>query len=406
MQVLLTLVGIVVLLLVAYAASTNRSRINYRTIFGALALQAGIAAFVIFVPFGQSMLLTVAAGVSKFMEYSGEGINFLFGDLGRFKSGFIFAFHVLPVIVFFSSLMAVLYYLGIMQKVVIYLGAGVSKLLGTSKAESTAAAANIFVGNTDVFVMMRPYAGKMTQSELFAMMVGGFASVAGTVLVGYASLGIEIKWLVTAVFMSAPAGLLFAKIIYPETEQVAEIPDDIYQDQEKPVNIFEAASDGANAGLKLAAAVGVILLAFISLIAMFNGILGGLGSLVGFDNLSLQMAFGYVFAPFALLLGVPFNEALTAGSLLGEKLVLNEFVAYLSFIEIKETLSEHTQVVITIALAGFVNLGAPAAALGCLGTMLPERKKLIAQMGVRLLLAATLANLMSAALVGLFISMA
>ena len=266
MQILFTLMGILVLLGIAYAASTNRPSINYRTVFGALALQSGIAAFVIFVPFGQTLLLTVASGVSKFMEYSSEGINFMFGDIGKFKSGFIFAFHVLPVIIFFSSLMAVLYYLGIMQKVVAYLGAGISKLLGTSKTESTAAAANIFVGNTDVFVMMQPYAGKMTKSELFALMVGGFASVAGTVLVGYASLGIEIKWLVTAAFMSAPAGILFAKIIYPETEEVAEIPDDIYQGHDKPTNIFEAASDGANSGLKLAAAVGVILLAFISLI--------------------------------------------------------------------------------------------------------------------------------------------
>lgn len=404
MQIVFILIGICVLLGVAYSASTARSHINYRTVLGALAIQASIAAFIIFVPFGQTALLTIATGISKFMEYSAEGINFMFGDIGRLKLGFIFAFHVLPVIVFFSSLMAVLYYLGIMQKIVVYLGAGVSKLLGTSKAESTSAAANIFVGNTDVFIMMKPYAGKMTKSELFALMVGGFASVAGTVLVGYASLGIDIQWLVAAAFMSAPAGLLFAKIIYPETEEVVEIPDDIYQHQEKPINIFEAAADGANAGLKLAVAVGVILLAFISLIAMTNGILGGLGSLVGFENFSLQLIFSYLFSPFALLLGVPFDEILVVASLLGEKLVLNEFVAYLSFIEIKETLSEHSQIVTTVALAGFVNLGAPAAAIGCLGTMLPERKKFIAKVGLRIILAATLANLMSATLVGLFIS--
>lgn len=405
MQTLTILVGMFVLLGIAYLASTNRKKINLRTVGGALALQASIAAFIMFVPAGQTILTGVANGVASVMGYSGEGINFLFGDLGRFKSGFIFAFHVLPIIIFFSALMSVLYYLGIMQRVVRYIGIAVQKLLGTSQAESTAAAANIFVGNTDVFVMMKPYAPKMTRSELFALMVGGFASVAGSVLVGYAGMGVDIKYLVTAAFMSAPAGLLFAKIIYPETDKAEEIELDIYQDEDKPINLIEAATSGAFSGLQLAAAVGVMLLALISLIAMANGILGGIGALVGFESLSLELIFSYIFAPFAFLLGVPTHEILAAGSLLGQKLVLNEFVAFLSFADMKEGLSEHTQIVVTMALAGFANLSAPAAMIGVLGTIVPDKKSFIASMGTRVILGATLANLMSAALTGLYLSL-
>ncbi|MCG9638385.1 NupC/NupG family nucleoside CNT transporter [Vibrio sp. Isolate34] len=405
MQTIIILVGIVVLLAIAVLASTNRKKIKLRIVGGAFLLQALIAAFIMFVPMGQAILEGIATGVASVMGYSNEGINFLFGDLGRFKVGFIFAFHVLPIIIFFSSLMSVLYYLGIMQRVVKYIGIAVQKLLGTSQAESTAAAANIFVGNTDVFIMMKPFAPNMTKSELFALMVGGFASVAGAVLVGYAGMGVDIKYLVAAAFMSAPAGLLFAKILYPETETPKEVELDIYKNEEKPINLIEAATSGAFTGLQLASAVGVMLLALISLIAMTNGILGGLSSLVGFDGLSLELIFSYIFAPFAFLLGVPSNEILVAGSFLGQKLVLNEFVAFLSFAELKEGLSEHTQVVITMALAGFANLSAPAAMIGVLGTIVPEKKKFIASMGTRVILGATLANLMSAALTGLYLSL-
>jgi CNT family concentrative nucleoside transporter len=404
MQPLIILVGMAVLLLIAFAFSTNRRAINLRTVGVAFGLQASIAGFIMFVPAGQAILLSVANGVAAVMAYSSEGINFLFGDLGRFKSGFIFAVHVLPIIIFFASLMSVLYYLGAMQRVVRGIGIAVQKLLGTSQAESTAAAANIFVGNTDVFVMMKPYAPKMTKSELFAMMVGGFASVAGSVLVGYAGMGVDIKYLVTAAFMSAPAGLLFAKIIYPETNETVEVDLDIYKHEEKPINIIEAATSGAFTGLKLAAAVGVMLLALISLIAMANGILGALGGLVGFEDLTLQLIFSYVFAPFAYLLGIPYEEALDVGNLLGQKLVLNEFVAYLSFAEMKDGLSEYSQAVATMALAGFANLSAPAAMIGVLGSIVPDKKSFIASMGVRVIVGATLANLMSAALTGLFLS--
>ncbi len=404
MRIVTTLLGILALLLIAYLASTNRKKINIRTIFVAFGLQAFIAFFIFFVPFGQVILLKASKAVASVMGFANEGIVFLFGSLGSFSSGFIFAIHVLPIIIFFSALMSVLYYLGIMQKIVQAIGFVMQKLLGTSKSESTAAAANIFVGNTDVFVMMKPYAPKMTKSELFALMVGGFASVAGSVLVGYAGMGVDIEYLVAASFMSAPGGLLMAKIIYPETEEPVDIQFDIYQDEEKPVNVIEAATNGAFTGLQLAAAVGVMLLALISLIALVNSLLSNMGGLLGFEGLTLQNIFGYLFAGFAYMLGIPKEEILTAGNLLGQKLVLNEFIAYSTFVEIKSSLTPYSQAVITVALAGFANLSAPAALIGVLGSIAPKKKPFIASMGGRVILAAMLSNFMSACLVGLLLS--
>ncbi len=405
MRILITLFGMVVLLAIAYLASTNRRKINLRTVIIAFSLQISIAFFILFIPAGQSVLLAASQFVSSIMGYANEGIAFLFGDLGRFSSGFIVAIHVLPIIIFFSALMSVLYYLGIMQYIVKSIGYVMQKLLKTSKAESTAAAANIFIGNTDVFVMMKPYAPKMTRSELFALMVGGFASVAGSVLVAYAGMGVEIKYLVAASFMSAPGGLLMAKIIYPETDEPADIHFDIYSEEEKPINIVEAATNGAFNGLRLASAVGVMLLALISLIALVNGLLSALGGLFHIENLTLQYIFGYLFSGFAFVLGIPKNEILTAGDLLGQKLILNEFIAYSNFVEIKSNLSEYSQAVITVALAGFANISAPAALLGVLASIVPKQKPFIASMGGRVILAAMLSNLMSAALTGLLLSL-
>lgn len=404
MQTLIPLLGIFTLLFIGWMCSTDRKAVRLRTVLVALALQASIAAFIMFVPAGQSILAGISGAVSSVMDYSAQGIQFLFGKLGSFSEGFIFAIHVLPIIIFFSSLMSVLYYLGIMQRVVRIIGIAVQKVLGTSQAESTAASANIFIGNTDVFVMMKPYAPHMTKSEIFALMVGGFASIAGSVLVGFAGMGIEVKYLVAASFMSAPAGLLFAKLLYPETEQPKEVELNIYQDEDRPINVIEAATTGAFNGLKMAAAIGVMLLALIALIAMFNGILGGIFNLVGIEGVSLQMIFGYMFAPIAYLLGIPMDEAVIAGNFLGQKLVLNEFVAFMALSEVRETLTPNTQAIITMALCGFANLSAPAAMIGVLGTIIPDKKSFIASMGLRVILAATLANLTSAAIVGLFLS--
>ncbi|WP_312948229.1 NupC/NupG family nucleoside CNT transporter [Superficieibacter sp.] len=404
MRILILCLGIVVLLAIALLFSANRRAINLRTVGGAFAIQAGLAAFILYVPAGEKILLAISNSLSGVLTYSSEGINFLFGDLGRFKMGFLFAFHVLPIIIFMSALFSVLYYLGIMQWAIRIIGTGIHKLLKTSPAESMAATANIFAGNTDVFVLMRPYAPKMTRSELFALMCGGVASIAGSVLVGYASMGIEIRYLVAASFMSAPGGLLMAKILYPETEteSVADVSGEMAAGEEKPINIVEAATNGASQGLKLAVNVGAMLLALIALIAMVNGLLGWAFGLFGMENVSLQLIFSYLFAPVAWLLGVPLSEILQVGNLLGQKLVLNEFVAYTSFIPLKDSLSDYSQIIVIMALAGFANLSAPAALIGVLGGIVPAQKSFIAKMGAKVILAGTLSNLMSAALTGLF----
>jgi CNT family concentrative nucleoside transporter len=404
MQIIIVCSGIIILLAIAWGLSENRRAISLRATLGALCLQAGIAALVLYVPAGERVLLSISNSLSGMLNYSSEGINFLFGDLGRFKMGFVFAFHVLPIIIFMSALFSVLYYLGIMQWIIRIVGTGIHKLLKTSPAESMAATANIFAGNTDVFVLMRPYAPKMTRSELFALMSGGVASIAGSVLVGYASMGIDIKYLVAASFMSAPGGLLMAKMLFPETEpeKVADVSGDLMGSEEKPINIVEAATNGASTGLMLAVNVGAMLLALIALIAMVNGLLGWLFGLFGVEDITLQFIFSYIFAPVAWLLGVPAGEMLQIGNLLGQKLVLNEFVAYTSFIPLKPALSEYSQIIATMALAGFANLSTPAALIGVLGSIVPAQKSFIAKMGGKVILAGMLSNLLSAALTGLF----
>lgn len=408
MQILIVILGIVVLLLVAWLCSENRKAIRFRTVGGAFAIQALFAAFILYVPLGEKILLAISNSLSGMLNYSSEGINFLFGNLGQFKMGFVFAVHVLPIIIFMSALFSVLYYLGIMQWIIRLIGTGIHKLLRTSPAESMAATANIFAGNTDVFVLMKPYAPRMTRSELFALMTGGVASIAGSVLVGYASMGIEIRYLVAASFMSAPGGLLMAKMLFPETEpeNTADVSADMLGQEEKPINIVEAATNGATIGLKLAANVGAMLLALIALIAMVNGLLGWFCGFFGYGNVTLQFIFSYLFAPVAWLLGIPANEVLQIGSLLGQKLVLNEFVAYTSFIPMKDQLSEYSQIITIMALAGFANLSSPAALIGVLGGIVPGKKSFIAKMGLKVILAGTLSNLLSAALTGLFFLLA
>jgi CNT family concentrative nucleoside transporter len=321
--------------------------------------------------------------------------------------GFVFAIRVLPNIIFFSSLIAVLYYLGIMQWVIKIIGGSLQKLLKTSKPESLSATANIFVGQTEAPLVVRPYIAKMTQSELFAIMVGGLASVAGSIMAGYAGLGIELKYLIAASFMAAPGGLLMAKIIYPETEPEKIMQDSIDFDEgeDKPANVIDAAASGAASGLKLAVNVGAMLLAFIALIALLNTIVGGISGLFGYDNITIELILGYVFAPFAFIIGVPVNEMLQAGSFIGQKIVVNEFFAYVNFVEIKDTLSPATQAIVTFALCGFANLSSIAILLGGIGSMAPSRRRDIAKLGMHAMMAATLANLMSAAIAGVFIAL-
>ncbi|MGY0215927.1 NupC/NupG family nucleoside CNT transporter [Endozoicomonadaceae bacterium StTr2] len=405
MSLLMSLVGMVALMAIAFLLSDNRKAINLRTVGGAFAIQAGLGALVLYVPAGREMLLAVSEAVSNVIGYANNGIGFLFGDLGKFKLGFIFAINVLPIIVFFSSLVAVLYYLGIMQKVVSILGGGLSKLLGTSRTESLSATANVFVGQTEAPLVVRPYISKMTQSELFAVMCGGLASVAGAVLAGYASMGVELKYLIAASFMAAPGGLLMAKIIKPETETPHDGGADDMEEDDKPANVIDAAASGASSGMQLALNVGAMLLAFIALIAMVNGLLGWTGGLFGMPELSMEMILGWVFAPIAFLIGIPWSEAIAAGSFIGQKLIVNEFVAYAGFVEVRDTFSAHSQAIITFALCGFANLSSIAILLGGLGCMAPNRRGDIARMGLKAVAAGTLSNLMSATIAGLFLSL-
>jgi concentrative nucleoside transporter, CNT family len=398
------LFGIFFLLLMAYLASANRKRIRLRTVGGAFAIQLAIGAFVLYVPFGQEVLYNISLLVSNVLSYANAGIVFIFGDLGNFSQGFVFAIHVLTIIVFFSSLIAVLYHIGIMTWLIRVIGGALQKLLGTSRPESMSAAANIFVGQTEAPLVVRPFIPTMTRSELFAVMVGGLSSIAGSVMAGYAGLGIELKYLIAASFMAAPGGFLMAKMILPETDEPKNELTEI--NGVKPhTNVIDAAAAGASSGMQLALNVGAMLLAFVGLIALINGILGGVGSWAGLENLTLQGIFGYIFQPLAFMLGVPWEEARQAGSFIGQKLVINEFVAYLDFAQVKDELSEHTQVIVTIALCGFANFSSIAILLGGLGGMAPERRSDIAELGLKALLAATLANLMSAAIAGVFFSL-
>ena len=403
MGILGSVLGIVVLLVIAVLFSNNRKAINLRTVLGALAIQIGFAALILYVPFGRDALQATANGVSNVIAYGNEGINFVFGGLADPSNvGFIFAVKVLPIIVFFSGLISVLYYLGIMQAVIKVIGGALQAALGTSKAESMSAAANIFVGQTEAPLVVRPYIRNMTQSELFAIMAGGTASIAGSVMAGYAEMGVPLTYLIAASFMAAPAGLLFAKILFPQTEQFTDKQPDA-DDSEKPTNVLEAMAGGASAGMQLALNVGAMLIAFVGLIALVNGILGGVGGWFGYGDLTLQSIFGWVFKPLAYLIGVSWEESAVAGQMIGLKLAVNDFVGYLE--DTAVVLSEKTKAIITFALCGFANFSSIAILIGGIGGMAPNRRGDVARLGLKAVVAGTLANLMSATIAGLFIEL-
>lgn len=406
MPILMSLVGMMVLIALAMLLSNNRRKINRRTVGLAFSLQAAIAALILYVPKGKDVLDKVVYGVQRVIDYGDVGTRFVFGENTKEIMGFTIALNVLPVIVFFSALMSTLYYLGIMQKVVAFIGGGLHRLLQTSRTESMSAASNIFVGHTEAPLVVKPYLAKMSESELFAVMTGGTATIAGAVMAAYASMGVDLKFLITASFMAAPGGLLMAKIIKPETayrEDEAESgPDD---DEDQPVNIFDAVGSGALVGLKLALNVGAMLLAFVAIIALLNGLISGVAGLFGYEDITLQFFLGQFFAPLAFLLGVPWSEAVVAGNLIGQKFIINEFYAYMNFVEIKDTLSVHTQAIITFALCGFANLSSIAILMGGLGGIVPKRRHDIARLGLMAVVAGLLANLMNAALAGFFLSL-
>ncbi|ABQ19066.1 TPA: NupC/NupG family nucleoside CNT transporter [Vibrio cholerae] len=402
MAILFGIIGVTVLILCAYLLSESRSAINWKTISRALLLQIGFAALVLYFPLGQTALSSLSNGVSGLLGFADVGIRFLFGDLA--DTGFIFAVRVLPIIIFFSALISALYYLGVMQKVIALIGGGIQRFLGTSKAESLVATGNIFLSQGESPLLVRPFLANMTRSELFAVMAGGMASIAGSVLGGYAGLGVELKYLIAASFMAAPGSLMMAKIIVPERG----VPIDQSQvelDKAQDSNLIDALASGAMNGMKVAVAVGTMLIAFVSVIAMVNTGLENLGDLVGFSGITLQAMFGYLFAPLAWVIGIPSHEVLAAGSYIGQKVVMNEFVAFIDFVEHKALLSEHSQVIITFALCGFANIGSIAIQLGSIGVIAPERRSEVANLGIKAVIAGTLANLMSACLAGIFISL-
>ncbi|EJL6327177.1 NupC/NupG family nucleoside CNT transporter [Vibrio cholerae] len=402
MAILFGIIGVTVLILCAYLLSESRSAINWKTISRALLLQIGFAALVLYFPLGQTALSSLSNGVSGLLGFADVGIRFLFGDLA--DTGFIFAVRVLPIIIFFSALISALYYLGVMQKVIALIGGGIQRFLGTSKAESLVATGNIFLSQGESPLLVRPFLANMTRSELFAVMAGGMASVAGSVLGGYAGLGVELKYLIAASFMAAPGSLMMAKIIVPERGMPID-QSQVELDKAQDSNLIDALASGAMNGMKVAVAVGTMLIAFVSVIAMVNTGLENLGDLVGFSGITLQAMFGYLFAPLAWVIGIPSHEVLAAGSYIGQKVVMNEFVAFIDFVEHKALLSEHSQVIITFALCGFANIGSIAIQLGSIGVIAPERRSEVANLGIKAVIAGTLANLMSACLAGIFISL-
>ena len=408
-KILIGLAGIAVILLIAFVFSADRRAIRPRVVGAAFALQAAIAVLVLYVPWGRTVLAWLSGGVSDLLGYAGAGTQFLFGRLATDPLGQMFAIQALPVIIFFAALVSILYHVGIMQLVVRWVGGGIEKVIGVSKVESLCAAANIFVGQSESPLVIRPYLAGLTQPQVFAVMTSGMAGVAGTILAAYASMGIKIDYLLAASFMSAPGGLLMAKMIMPDPIGVPapEAQGDVViaeatHDEEKPANIIMAAAQGAQTGVRLAVAVGAMVLAFVALVALANGLLTGVGHWFGIDDLTFQRVLGYVFAPVMFLLNVPWHEAGIAGGLFGEKIVLNEFVAYISLG--KDTqLSPHTVAVVTFALCGFANFSSIAIQMAVTGNLAPNQRPTIAKLGLRALLAGSLANLMSAAFAGLLL---
>ncbi|WP_026941647.1 NupC/NupG family nucleoside CNT transporter [Hellea balneolensis] len=402
------LIGVFLILFVAWLLSENKKAIRPRTVVVCFALQVFIAILVLYVPLGQKVLTGMSDKVTTLLSYADAGINFIFGDLANTeKVGFVFLVKVLPVVIFFAALMEVMYHLKVMQFIVRYGGTAIRKLTGTRPVESLNVIANIFVGQTEAPLSLKPYLPSISRPELFTIMVTGMASIAGTVLAGYISLGIRPEYLIAACFMSAPAGLLMAKIIMPDDPEDDDKPmDEVFEmaDDREHANVILAAAIGAQNGMKLAVNIGAMLLAFVSLIALCNGLLGWAGGFFGQDNLSVQTILGLIFTPVMLALNVPWAEAQQAGAIFGEKVVLNEFIAYISLVNVQETLSERTVVILTFALCGFANFSSIAILLGGLGALIPDRMSEMAKMGIKAVIAASLANLMNAALAGILVS--
>jgi len=432
------LLGIVAILLVAFAFSSDRKAIRLRVVGAAFALQAAIAFLVLYTTVGRAAIQGMAQGVSNLLGYAGEGTAFLFGPPDKNPALYqTFALGALPVIIFFAALVSILYYLGIMQRIVRWVGGAIGWITGIGRVEALGSAANIFVGQSESPLVVRPYLAGLNPAQLFTLMVVGMAGVAGTILAAYASLLGEryLPFLLAAAFMSAPGGILMAKILMPDARDVAlptpsgslvgagppseaearaeagpaaETVDiaETFEDGEKPANIIMAAAQGAQTGVKLAVAVGAMVLAFVALVALANGILGGIGGWFGYPALSFQALVGAIFRPIMFLIGIPWNEAGVAGGLFGTKIVLNEFVAFIDLGNAAgpaAALDPRSRAIVTFALCGFANFSSIAIQMAVTGGLAPNQRPVIARLGLKALLAGSLANLMSAALAGLMI---
>ncbi|SEH16579.1 concentrative nucleoside transporter, CNT family [Sphingopyxis sp. YR583] len=414
MERLIGLVGIVALLAIAVLFSSNRRWIRPRIVIPAFLLQAGFAVLVIGTPWGRAVIQAMSNGVSNLLSYADEGTKFLFGEvLTQAPYGkAVFAIGALPVIIFFASLISVLYYLGIMQLIIKWVGGAIQKVTGITKVESLGAAANIFVGQSESPLVIRPYLAGLTPPQLFTVMTVGMAGVAGTILGAYAGMiGPHLlPYLLAASFMSAPGGILMAKIMMPDDPKDIGIEPVVMpeasHDEEKPANIIMAAAQGAQTGVKLAVAVGATVMAFVALVALANGILAGIGGWFGVDGLSFQAIIGTIFRPVMWLMGVPWEESATVGGLFGSKVVLNEFVAFIDLGRAQGDMSMAAVAIATFALCGFANFSSIAIQMAVTGGLAPNQRPMIAKLGLKALLAGSLSNLMSAALAGLMLGIA
>lgn len=416
MDLLRSLLGIGILLLIAFIFSNNRRKIKIRTVGAALLLQIVLGAVMLYVPAGKWLINAIASGVNKVISYSDAGSSFIFGGLVGPKmnvlfdgAGFVFAFHVLPAIIFITSLISILYYIGVMGWVINILGYVFQKMMRVSKVEAFAAVTTIFLGQNELPAVLKPFISKMNRNELFTVICSGMASIAGSMLVGYAGLGVPIEYLLAASLMAIPGGILFARMLSPATEESQVEFSQMSFSDKRPASVIEAAASGAMLGLKIAVGVATVVMAFVALIALINGIIGGVGGLFGWSGVSLESLLGYLFSPLAYIMGVSWDNSALAGGLIGQKLAINEFVAYVNFSpylkDVAGALDPKTIAVISFALCGFANFGSIAVVVGAFSAVAPERASDIARLGLRALLAATLSNLMSATIAGLFIGL-
>ncbi|MCE2723055.1 MAG: NupC/NupG family nucleoside CNT transporter [Burkholderiales bacterium] len=420
-DVVRSLMGIALLIFIGWLFSMGRGRVQWRVVLSALALQVAIGAVVLFSSTGNAVLLGIAGAVTHALEFGAKGTEFMFGGLVSpdvFKPGglgFIFAFRVLPTIIYVTALIAVLYYLGIMRWIITILGTVLQKLLGVSKIESFCAVTTIFLGQNEMGAAVKPFVAQLKGPTIFVIMTSGMASVAGAALAGYAGLGVKMEYLIAASFMAIPGGLLFGKLLCPSSEQENINFDNIQFEEKKPENVIEAAASGAALGFQIACAVGAMLIAFIGLIALLNGMIGGAANWIGYPGVNLETLLGKVFAPLAYMLGVSWENAAFAGNLIGQKLILNEFVAYVGLAPYLQepakvaaaglaVIDPRTLAILSFALCGFANISSIAILAGAFGSIAPHLRATVAQYGLRVVVAATLSNLMSATIAGIFLT--